>query len=143
MAAGIGPNHYVTGQVLRCPYGQACDKHEERLAEVRVVGETDSFGSELVDMCQECFQDYLRDKRDAQDELVRCQLCGSVTDTCKAWRDPEEGISGRHYMACQTCRHERERAFAEALSDAGEDDDDSAEFEEAILAIELNDEDDD
>jgi len=141
MAAVIGPNHYVTGQVLRCPYGQACDKHEERLAEVRVVGETDSSGSELVDMCQECFQDYLRDKRDAQDELVRCQLCGSLTDTCKAWKDPEEGWGGPQYQACQTCRHQREEAFAESLIDEAEDNSDEVDYDELVFGVELEDDD--
>ena len=141
MAAVIGPNHYVTGQVLRTPYGQACDAHPEKLAEVRVVGETDSFGSELIDMCQECFQDYLRDKRDAQDELIRCQLCGSLTDTCQTWRDHEEGLTGRQYQACQTCRHERERAFAEALADVDDPEDDEVEFEEAVFGLELDEDD--
>ena len=115
MAAVIGPNHYVTGQVLRTPYGQGCDVHPERLAEVRVVGETDSFGSELIDMCQECFQDYLREKRDAQEELRRCDLCGSEVDTCQPWRDPEEGFGGRQYMACKKCRDERNEAFERSL----------------------------
>jgi hypothetical protein len=40
-----------------------CDQHPDRLAVVRLQGETDSFGAELNDMCTECrdaYREYLR-----------------------------------------------------------------------------------
>lgn len=39
-----------------------CDDHPDRPATHRVQGETDSFGCEYIDWCQECHDKYLAER---------------------------------------------------------------------------------
>jgi hypothetical protein len=48
-----------SGSLHRVPSGMTCDDHPERLAVKRVQGETDSFGCEYIDWCQECYDNYV------------------------------------------------------------------------------------
>jgi hypothetical protein len=53
MADVTGPISTLPGAVHRVPEGATCDEHPDRPAVLRVQGETDSFGSETIDYCQE------------------------------------------------------------------------------------------
>ena len=53
-----------TGSLHKVPKGAMCDDHTDRPATRRVQGETDSFGCEYIDMCDEChdkLMTYLQD----------------------------------------------------------------------------------
>ena len=93
-----------------------CDQHPDRLAVVRLQGETDSFGAELNDMCTEC--------RDAYREYLRTADTSGVCDWCKAHkpklrprRDIDEGSHGRVYDVCDDCIDKENQRLAEELAE--------------------------
>lgn len=49
-----GPVSTLPGAGHALPAGTMCDDHPDRPAVARIQGETDSFGSELWDLCEEC-----------------------------------------------------------------------------------------
>ena len=58
MADVTGRISTLPGSGHKVPDGTMCDNHPDRLATHRVQGETDSFGSEMNDMCDaELYQD--------------------------------------------------------------------------------------
>lgn len=101
MADVIGPNSYLPGKELSVPTGMMCDEHEDVVATHRIVGETDSFGSELIDMCDACYAKYL--EYDQKAEGDECERCGSKENVGYV-RDPEEGSCGPVYHLCGRCR---------------------------------------
>jgi len=106
MADVIGPNSYLPGQSLTVPVGMMCDEHQDRVATNRIVGETDSFGSELIDMCQECYSAFKAFQSSPENYLNEstCEICNSSNIRVTPTRDPEEGLCGRVYDACDGCR---------------------------------------
>lgn len=96
------PVSTLPGHFCNLPTGAKCDDHPERDAVRRVQGETDSFGCEYYDMCQECFDEYIRDAQSA-DYSGRCDWCGKHTDHVIPHRDIEEGSCGRVYDVCKPC----------------------------------------
>ena len=101
MADAMGPNRYLPGYSLKVKAGMCCDDHPDRPATHRVVGETDSFGSELLDLCDECFANMKEVEK--EETLDPCDICH--TDAILApCRDPDEGLCGRVYYACPSCR---------------------------------------
>lgn len=84
------------------PPGKRCDKHSDRLAVARIQSETDAFGAEMVDCCQECaiaLQSALHAPK-----AVQCDRCDTPQLDCMSWRNPDEGVAGRVYMVCSECR---------------------------------------
>lgn len=100
MADVIGPNSYLPGQKIKVPQGAMCDEHPDRPAVSRIVGETDSFGSELIDACQECMDQIDNHKKDA---IYTCDWCGTLGELLPT-RDPDEGLTGPVYHVCHACR---------------------------------------
>ena len=49
-----GPVPTLPGHSCGVPTSTKCDTHPDRDAIRRIQGETDSFGCEYIDMCQEC-----------------------------------------------------------------------------------------
>lgn len=64
MADVIGPSNYKTGQDYRgkIPDGMKCEDHPDRPATHAVVGETDSFGSEIIHWCDECYAAHKKER---------------------------------------------------------------------------------
>lgn len=77
-----------------------CDDHDDRLAVVRVQGETDSFGVEYLYMCTECFAEY---SADDTPEVTDCDWCKAVDVNVYPTRDYDEGLNGPVYMCCKQC----------------------------------------
>ena len=48
-----------SGSHHKVPAGTMCDDHQDRPATHRIQGETDSFGCEYIDWCDECYDKYL------------------------------------------------------------------------------------
>ncbi len=98
-----GPVSSMPGSRHKVPAGATCDSHPERTATFRIQGETDSFGCEYVDMCDECHQEYLVAKENNTNPGV-CDLCDADVECRTKMRDPEEGSSGPVYDVCCPCR---------------------------------------
>lgn len=106
MAHVGGPCSSLPGALLKLPKGQTCDEHGDRFAVVRVQGETDSFGYEAIDMCEECFNNF-KQHQDSPDNYLNestCEICNTSDVKVTPTRDPEEGLYGRVYHACDKCR---------------------------------------
>jgi hypothetical protein len=107
-----GPICTLPGASHALPAGTMCDDHPDRPAVARIQGETDSFGSELWDLCEECRDKMQEAKR--QPITGRCDWCTSDANDLRPHRDYEEGSSGRVYDVCAGCRkREAERLQAE------------------------------
>lgn len=117
MADISGPTRSLPGALHNVPAGTMCDDHDDRPAVKRVQGETDSFGAEYIDWCQECYDNYLATKDEASVGL--CDRCAGEAKLF-AWRDWEEGSSGRVYHVCGDCRSRQADAAREELADSEE-----------------------
>lgn len=99
-----GPISTLPGRRHDLPDGTKCDEHPDRPAVARVQGETDSFGCEMHDLCQECMDDLRAYERSEEARTGRCDWCKKdVTDLADA-RDYDEGMYGPVYRVCAVCR---------------------------------------
>lgn len=97
-----GPISTLPGRRHDLPEDQMCDEHPDRRAVARIQGETDSFGSELNDMCDECLAQH-REFLRTEDTSGECEWCGKHAEKLFNKRDLEEGMAGRVYRVCQPC----------------------------------------
>jgi hypothetical protein len=102
MADVTGPISTLPGSTHIPPKGTCCDDHPDVLATHRVQGETDSMGSEMIDLCNECYEKHkLEIKENPTTGL--CEMCG--TDAVLVpYRDFEEGMGGPVYHICKPCK---------------------------------------
>lgn len=101
MSEVTGPISTMPGTSHNLPNGTMCDYHPDVPAVARIQGETDSFGSELNDMCQECIDEQRKHRDEARSG--RCDWCKEeATDLCTR-RDFEEGPRGPIYQVCGVC----------------------------------------
>lgn len=124
---------YLPGQIARtdddelksnsCEGGPAgeCGKPSE----LKVVGETDSYGSEFHFMCQACYDDMKKQALE-NPHLETCPRCKSEAELI-AHRDPDEGLSGPLYYLCSPCLKISNAYYMEGLSasERGDDHDDN------------------
>lgn len=93
-----------------------CDEHPDRPATHRVQGETDSFGSEMADFCDECFAAFKAEGIYTPDS---CDWCKQKADDIRPQRDYDEGLHGPVYYVCAPCR----KAYREQLEAESDEDD--------------------
>ncbi|WP_271024898.1 hypothetical protein [Rhizobium sp. RCAM05973] len=110
MSAVTGPISTLAGASHEVPEGQMCDEHPDRSAVARIQGETDSFGCEMDDLCQECVDARLayRCSEAGQAEEIewrtgQCEWCKNLATDLRDARDYEEGMNGRVYRVCGAC----------------------------------------
>lgn len=103
MSHVTGPISTLPGTDHELPEGTVCDEHSDRLAVHRVQGETDSFGAELNDLCQECFEEM----RQQGNPAGRCDWCGLESDKLRCARDFDEGLHGPVYLVCRPCQRKQ------------------------------------
>lgn len=103
MADVIGPCTTLPGTFHAFKLVTLCDEHPDRPAVSRVQGETDSFGAELIDMCQECLAHYREQLSDNRNLLEQCDWCKNQSTGLCDRRDFEEGTHGRVYRVCDGC----------------------------------------
>lgn len=117
MAEVTGPISTLPGRSHAVPEGMTCDQHPDRPAIARIQGETDSFGCEMIDMCQECsdcYRAYLKSDEAKEDRKGNCDWCRHFADDLREARDYEEGMCGPVYRVCGACiRRVNEEAAAE------------------------------
>ncbi len=111
-----GPVSSMPGSIQKVPTGIKCDKHPEIDATHRIQGETDSFGCEYVDMCVECYWEYLKQKASNSNPGV-CDWCNHHSDTRTKTRDYDEGSSGPVYDVCPSCRNKAVQRAQEELAE--------------------------
>ena len=119
MADVTGPISTLPGAVATAPTNQMCDTHPDRPAYRRVQGETDSFGSEMHDMCLVCYEDHRKHVEAHQAEAATgtCDWCKSHATDLRNRRDHEEGMSGPVYRVCGACVRSYNEAVLEELDD--------------------------
>lgn len=105
----------VTGPISSLPGSrhstdQMCDEHQDRPAVARIQGETDSFGSEMYDMCQACLDEYRKSKKN-RDTSGICEWCKKLVDKRFNERDFEEGMCGPVYLVCTPCINKRNEEY--------------------------------
>jgi len=111
MADVIGPNSYLPGRRLKPLLGVMCDEHPTVLSVTRVVGETDSYGSEINDLCQECVD--LMDEQIKETSSGNCDWCKNHSPELVKHRDYEEGSTGPVYDVCAACISKENDCIAE------------------------------
>ncbi|MDO8425297.1 MAG: hypothetical protein Q7T01_02170 [bacterium] len=102
----------LPGSVRRVPDGQACDDCYKP-ATHRVQGETDSFGAEWADLCDECGTRERERRR--KDCAGNCDWCKEHTNALTSTRDYDEGTHGPVYHVCKWCCDKQQRALEEEL----------------------------
>lgn len=113
MADVTGPISTLPGASHEAPVGVMCDEHPDRPATTRIQGETDSMGSEMHDLCDECAKEMVRACREPRDGV--CDWCKKPATDLRDRRDYEEGMSGRLYEVCGACvKRENDELRAEA-----------------------------
>ena len=111
----------LPGTLHSVPAGCMCDDHPDREAVARIQGETDSFGAELIDMCQECLNTY-REEIKNSDTSGTCDWCNSFAQKLRPRRDYEEGSYGRVYQVCDSCVQKETKHLLEETEDYWYDD---------------------
>lgn len=131
MAEVIGPCSTLPGARHTVPEGTMCDKHEDRVAVARIQGETDSFGAELNDMCQECYNAHKQYMADTAVERATgcCDWCKNHATDLRRMRDFEEGLGGPLYDVCGACRKRQNDELEEELRESGHYDHDDSQLE--------------
>jgi len=110
MSDVTGPIATLPGSRHPVPSGMKCDDHPERDAVARIQGETDSFGSEMHDLCAECVADLKQAAAD--DRGGRCDWCKRDALDLRPLRDLDEGMYGPVYYVCGDCS----RSYHEELA---------------------------
>ncbi len=113
MSAVTGPISTLPGAIFRAPEGARCDDHPERPAAGRLQGETDSMGSEMHDLCQECLDKARAAAR--ADASGTCDWCKAQATDLRNHRDWEEGSSGPVYRVCGACRARESESLADDI----------------------------
>lgn len=121
MADVTGPISSLPGSSRKPPAGQMCDEHPGVPAVARIQGETDSFGCEMDDLCQQCVdaRSTYRCSEAGQAEAAAersgvCAWCKSAATDLRPARDYDEGMSGPVYRVCGACiKRVNEEAAAE------------------------------
>ena len=115
MADVTGPISSLPGSRHSLPDGAVCDVHPDRPAVARIQGETDSFGCEMNDCCQECVDEIRTYSRSAEARSGRCDWCKEQATDLRDRRDYDEGMSGPVYRVCGACvKQQNERLEEEA-----------------------------
>lgn len=139
MAEVTGPCSTMPGAIHTLPEGTMCDDHPDRPAIKRVQGETDSFGSELHDMCAECYEQHKVDMEAYRKEIATgcCDWCKNGATDLRQMRDFEEGSAGPLYMVCGACRKRQ----ADELAEEANARDDFLDYHESDLDCDSDDDD--
>lgn len=109
-----GPVSTLPGSGHELPSGAVCDDHPDRAAVARIQGETDSFGCEYADLCQECLDELRAYRNSPEARTGVCDWCRHEADDLRDARDYDEGMAGPLYRVCGACiRSRNEEARAE------------------------------
>jgi hypothetical protein len=117
MAGVTGPTTSLPGHMQTVHNGARCDRHPHRPAVKTITGETDSFGSETIDACQQCVDEIQAELKRRRESLQFCDWCKTQQTGCRDTRDYEEGSTGRVYTVCPSCRKRQNDEAGQDLED--------------------------
>lgn len=123
MADVTGPISSLPNSRHASPKGAMCDDHPDRPAVGRVQGETDSFGSEMHDLCQECIDQHRAYVCSEESRSGVCDWCKEAATDLRSARDYDEGMCGPVYRICGGCAKRRDDEAREELEASGYYDD--------------------
>lgn len=103
MAGVTGPISTLPGTRHKLLKQVDCDDHPGVPAIERIQGETDSFGSEMHDLCKECVDKMNKEAK--KERFAHCDWCKELSNTIRPMRDADEGMAGPVYQVCQPCRN--------------------------------------
>lgn len=118
---------YLPGQSFKCTDNVQCEDCEKQ-AVWKVVGETDSFGSEFFYLCDEHMNQWEEEERNA-DHSGTCEWCKQHKPLLRPTRDIDEGYSGPVYNVCTECRTKQNEDAIEELEHLWSQEQDFDEFE--------------
>lgn len=113
MSDVTGPVSSLPGSTRPSPKGMMCDQGDDRPAVIRVQGETDSFGSEMHDLCEQCYDTLKRIMK--RDRAGRCDWCKCDSSRLTNTRDYDEGMYGPVYRVCDECLRNQNEDLREEL----------------------------
>ena len=111
MSEVTGPISTLPGASYALPEGTMCDNHPDRPAVARIQGETDSFGSEMWDCCEECRSELRAYHRSPEARSGVCDWCHDEATDLRNRRDTDEGMYGRVYRVCGACAKRDDEAL--------------------------------
>lgn len=98
-----GPISTLPYTLRAAPAETQCDEVGcSTLATHRMQGETDSFGCEFIDLCEDHYLQHAKAMRDLKSP-GQCDWCKQEADDRRPRRDYDEGMSGRVYQVCRPC----------------------------------------
>lgn len=106
-----GPVGTLPGHIAELPIASMCDTHPDRISIIRIQGETDSFGAEYYDLCQEC----LTAHRAVAPPAGKCDWCKKPADRLRSGRDYDEGMAGAVYLVCTPCLDRQTQRLEEEM----------------------------
>lgn len=109
-----GPISTLPGRSHELPAGSTCDQHPDRPAVARIQGETDSFGCEMLDWCEECLAKY-REEMASDEPDGFCDWCRTDAKL-RPTRDFEEGVCGPVYYVCEPCYGRQQKAIQDEVN---------------------------
>lgn len=119
MADVSGPCSTLPGAAFPVSEQTMCDDHPDRPAVRRVQGETDSFGAEYYDLCQECLDEFRKHQHD--DRKGVCDWCKKEATDLRKRRDFEEGMYGPVYDVCGECVKKENEYVEREFGEYGDD----------------------
>lgn len=126
MAEVTGPISTLPGTARDAPEGMMCDYHPDQPAIARIQGETDSFGCEMEDLCQQCIDERRAYRcseagkaEEAEWRTGACEWCKNHATDLRDARDYEEGMCGRVYRVCGACVQRVNEEAAQELDAMG------------------------
>lgn len=102
-------NAHLPGQSVSVEddeWGTKCNWHPEVVATHRICSESDSFGSEYANFCNDCWEERqlaIKAKEQDPEQWDSCRKCGENVPRLSSYRDPDEGMHGPVYEACPDC----------------------------------------
>ncbi|MFH1631873.1 MAG: hypothetical protein ABIA47_02515 [bacterium] len=111
-----GPVTTLPGSSAPLPVSQMCDGYNcrcDKPATRRIQGETDSFGAEFMDLCDDCYRKYRADTPWYHD--ATCDWCKSEHQSIVPTRDIDEGSHGPVYYVCSKCKAKQDAAIEREL----------------------------
>jgi len=120
MADVTGPISSLPNSRHTVPEGTKCDEHPDRLAITRIQGETDSFGSEMHDLCQECLNKRNEEMK-TLDQSGTCDWCRKLSPKLYDHRDIDEGSCGPVYRVCLECFQAERASFEQEMMEDWEE----------------------
>lgn len=107
-------------------WGMFCYTHHDREATHRICTESDSFGSEYMNLCAECWDEHqaYKEKVKGDESLWETCKCGNREPKLISYRDMDEGMHGPVYEHCSKCHERMNARIAEEYAYYHDDDDD-------------------